>query len=308
MAGKCPEDVEAQFIADCSRLDIYELCDKYDRAPSTIKEWRLDCYRKGRLLWWPGIRTGQCRSYDDAIELDENAVIISDLEIPYHDAELLGYAVSVGKLFGIETLVIAGDLLACDALGHWPSEDTDEGSRYTMEDSLQDGGRVLEGLFQHFKRICIIKGNHEQRGTRQREWGFFQMMQDKWADLGNLDISFYKWMTIQGARVEHFGAYAKVPGSVARDRAEIEQCDVAGGHTHHFSMNFTKDGKHVAIDLGHCTRPETRYYKTVNGTTRHPKWVSGFWVLRNGYWYPFPKDRTDWAFWLNPRREQDESN
>jgi len=298
MAGKCPEETEAQFIADCSRLDLYELCDKYDRAPSTIKEWRTGLHRDGKLLWWPGIRTGQCRSYDDAIELNEDAVIISDLEIPYHDSELLGYAVSIGRLFGITTLVIAGDLLANDALGYWPSEDTDESGRYTVEDSLQDGGRVLEALFQHFKRIVIIKGNHDQRGTRVKEWGFFEMMRRSWENLGDLDISFYKWCIIQGKRVEHFGAYAKVPGSVSRDRAEIEQMDVAGGHTHHLSMVFTKDGQHQAIELGHCTLPEKRYYKTVNGTTRHPKWVSGFWVLRNGYWYPFPKLFTDWSFWL----------
>ncbi len=303
MAGKCPEDTEAQFIADCSKLDIYELCDKYDRAPTTIKDWRTDLYRRGRLLWWPGIRKGQCRSYDDAVELDEDAVICSDLEIPYQDSELLGYVVSVGKLFGISTLVIAGDLLANDALGHWPAEDTDEGSRFTIEDSLQEGRLVLEALFQHFKKIVIIKGNHEQRGTRVKEWGFFQMMERSWSDLGELDISYYKWCMVQGARVEHFGNYAKVPGSVSRERAEIEGCDVAGGHTHHFSRVWTRDGKHQAIELGHCTLPEKRYYKMVNGTTRHPKWTAGFWVRRNGYWYPFPKYGTDWEFWLKEKNK-----
>lgn len=304
MAGRCPEDLETQFIEDCRTLDIHELCERYDRAPSTIKEWRISLYHDGKLLWWPGIRTGLCRVYDDHVELNEDCIIISDLEVPYHDHELLGYVVSVGKRFGITTLVIAGDFLALDALGFWPCEDTDESDNYTVADSLLDGELVLQSLFQWFTRIVLIKGNHEQRGTRAKELGFFRMMQRAWEDLGELEISFYKWCKVQGRRIEHPGNYSKVPGSVVRERAEIEGCDVAGGHNHHFSWSFTRDGNYAAIDLGHCTRPETRYYKMVNGTTRHPKWVAGFWMLRNGYWYPFPKKFTDWRFWLGKESEK----
>ena len=85
---------------------------------------------------------------------------------------------------------------------------------------------------------------------------------------------------------------------MARARAAIEGCHVARGHTHHCSWSVTGNGRHQAIDLGHGTREETRYYKTVNGTTAHPKWVSGFYMIRNGYAYPFPKKFTDWSFWL----------
>jgi len=299
MAGKCPTELEEQFITDCALMDTSDLCEKYDRAPSTIKEWRMNLFHAGRLLWWPGIQVGEVKEYTDQIEIEDDAIILGDLEIPYHDPEVLGYAVSVGKRFGITTLVIAGDFLANDAVGFWPAEDTDESQNYSLADSLLDGKLVLQSLFEYFKRIILIKGNHEQRATRVREWGFFQMMQQEWEELGDLEISFYKWCVVQGCRIEHFGNYSKIPGSVARERAEIEGCSVAGGHTHHLSMSFSKSGDNIAIDLGHCTRPKTRYYKQVNGTTRHPKWIAGFWMLRNGYWYPFPKEFTDWAFWLN---------
>lgn len=298
MAGRCPEDIEDQFIADCRKLTTIELCEKYDRAPSTIREWRIGLYHKKKLRWWPGIQMGACRVYDDHVEIDDDVVVISDLEIPYHDVETLGYAVSVGKLFGITTLVVAGDFLALDALGYWPAEDTDNSGRFTVDDSLLEGELVLLSLLQWFERIIIIKGNHEQRGTRQKEWAFFSMMRRRWEELGDVEVSYYKWCLVQGQQIEHPKNYSKVPGSVARERAEIENKSVACAHNHHFSMSFTRDGRHQGIDLGHATRPETRYYKQVNGTTRHPKWVRGFWVLRNGCWYPFPIDFTDWGFWL----------
>jgi hypothetical protein len=64
------------------------------------------------------------------------------------------------------------------------------------------------------------------------------------------------------------------------------------------SLSYTRNGKYVAVDLGHCTDPSKRYYLKVNGVTRHPKWISGFWMVRNGYAYGFTKKFTDWQFWL----------
>jgi hypothetical protein len=227
-------------------------------------------------------------------------IITGDLEVPYHDPQLLGYIVAVAQLFDIKSLVIAGDFIANDAIGYHTQfqEDTDRGGGYTVWDALHDGESVLTDLFEWFSKIYMIKGNHEQRGNRVKEIGFYNMMADRWGQLGWLAISYYKWMVVQGRRVEHPGNYSKVPGSVVRERAEIENCSVFGGHTHHFSRSYSRDGRHECIDIGHGTRPGTRYYKTVNGTTRHPKWVAGFWVLRKGYSYPFPLRFTDWEFWL----------
>ena len=62
-----PERLKEEFIEDCSKLTTPALADKYGRAPSTVKEWRLQLYRAGELLWWPGIRrtTGKASSAED---------------------------------------------------------------------------------------------------------------------------------------------------------------------------------------------------------------------------------------------------
>ena len=106
-----------------------DLAEKYDRAYSTIKEWRLDLYRRGDLLWWPGIRLDGAPEYSDHLETDDDVIITGDLEVPYHDPQLLGYIVAVAQLFDIKSLVIAGDFIANDAIGYHTQfqEDTDWG-------------------------------------------------------------------------------------------------------------------------------------------------------------------------------------
>jgi hypothetical protein len=305
MSGKCPKELETEFITDVeSGIPVPALCDKYNRCRSTIRDWRLGLYHQGKILWWPNIPYGEVLEYNDNIVVEGDAVVIGDLEIPYHDPQTIGYALSVGRSFRISNLVIAGDFLANDAVGYFAGkiEDTDDSVTYTLADGLEEGKAILEELFQHFSKIAVIKGNHEARAARVREMGFFRMMEKRWEELGDLELSFYKWCEVRSGgetfRIEHPGNYSKVPGSVVRDRAEIEHSHVLAGHTHHLSLSFTKTGKHLAGDLGHCTRPRARYYKAVDGTTRHPKWNRGFWMIRNGYAYPFAVDFTDWDFWL----------
>lgn len=300
MAGKCPREIRQDFIEDAKRgFSASVLAEKYGRSRTTINDWRRDLWHSGDLLWYPGIEMFDCLEYDDHVEIEGDAIVVSDLEVPYHDGETLGYAVSIGKLFDIKRLVIGGDFLANDAVGHFAqmAEDTDESIVFSLSDSLMMGRAVLESLFYWFDEIILIKGNHEQRATRIKEVGFFNMMRRDWEGLGDLTLSYYKWCLISGIAIEH-PTYRKVPGSIARERAEVESRHTLAAHTHHLSLSFTKSGKFLAGDLGHCTVPERRYYKQVNGTTAHPKWIRGFWAIRKGHLYPFPIDFTDWDFWL----------
>jgi hypothetical protein len=301
MASRCPSELVEQFIEDSATMVTPELMLKYGRSASTVKEWRLDLFHRGLLLWWPGIRvhTSEAET-EECVTVEGDAMVISDTEIPFHDVKTLGYLVSVAMKFGIKTLIVAGDFLALDSESPFPTEEGVEET--TLADDKWSGADVLESLFTWFEYIVLLKGNHEQRGSRKRELGFIQDIRNQWGDLGDLDISMYKWCLLESGketyRIEHFGGYRRVPGSMARTRATIEACHVAGGHTHHFSRSFTENGRHQAIDLGHGTREETRMYKQVNGTTHHPKWIAGFWMVRNGCAYPFPIEFTDWSFWL----------
>jgi hypothetical protein len=49
LAGKVPDELAEQFAADTFELKTHELCEKYDIAQSTAKDWRLDCKRRLNL-------------------------------------------------------------------------------------------------------------------------------------------------------------------------------------------------------------------------------------------------------------------
>jgi len=299
--GRCPPEREAEFIEDCERLTVASLSAKYERANSTIREWRIELFREGRLLWWPGIRLhAEEPEWEPSIVWEGDCMAVSDVEVPFHDPKTLGYLVAIAMKFHIKALVIAGDFLALDSESYWPTEEGME--ERTLADDKWSGADVVGSLLEWFDTIIIVKGNHEQRGTKKRELGLLEDLRRQWGELGDVELSLYKWCLVESGgevfRLEHFGNYSKVPGSVARERALIENCHILGGHTHHCSWSVACNGQMLAIDLGHATREETRFYKTVNGTTRHPKWVKGFAMIRNGYVTQFATEFTDWSLWL----------
>lgn len=302
MAGKCPRRLKTQFIKDSATLTSPELAEKYGRAESTMRDWRMDLFTRGELLWWPGIRIHESREFVDQPRIHGDTMIISDLEIPFHDVVSLGYMVAIAQRFGIKRVLIAGDFVALDAESWWDSEEGDWSDEYSVADTVFGGKMVLHDLLEWFEHIYLIKGNHEKRGSRKRELGFLRMCQNSWGELGDVELSYYRWAEVYSGdtliQVEHPKNYSKIPLSVSRERASIEDRHVACAHTHHFAWGFAMNGKHMAIDLGHNTRPEQRWYKTVEGPARYPKWIRGFWMVRNGYVYPFPVDFVDWNFWL----------
>jgi len=109
-----------------------------------------------------------------AVEVEGDFIVTGDLEIPYHDGELLGYAVSLAQKFGIKKLIVAGDFVAMDELSPFPQE---IGTMHTLSDTVAEGRMVLEDLVEWFEEILLIKGNHEQRGSRAREIGFYNLLE-----------------------------------------------------------------------------------------------------------------------------------
>jgi len=294
-----PGELVHDFLKDAETLETPQLSEKYGMSHTTVKEWRLQLWREGKLEYWPNMRVKSTEpQYLDHLVIEGDVVVIADLEVPYHDEEVVSYAVAMGMKLGIKSLLIAGDFLANDAFSPFPREE----DYPSLIDELVSGEAVITALFEWFDTIYYIKGNHEQRATRKKELEFLRLLQLLWGRHGKLVVSEYKWCHVvsdgKETLVEHPAQYRKVRGSLPQERAEIEGMDTLSGHTHHMSMTFTKDGKHVAGEIGHGTDPTRRYYMMVNGTTTHPKWIRGFAVIRRGYKYWFPIDFTDWDFWL----------
>lgn len=229
-----------------------------------------------------------------------DAVIIGDVEIPDHDAEMLENAMAIGEMFGIRQLIINGDFMASDGVSGHPPPPKTIAPTPSLEADLDIAVAVLRALSRQFDRISLLEGNHEKRLNRFVEGNLTTSYLIKMACPGVQTTYFSQVELLSGGKewlVCHQKNYSKIPGSVPREIAEVQRKNVVCAHTHHLSESQTKCGTLMAIDGGYC-RDEKRTMYKVQDVTRHPKWNPGFVVIRNGYHYLFSKDKTDWDWWL----------
>ena len=98
----------------------------------------------------------------DWLDVEGDAFIVSDVEVPDHDATTLDRATQVGQHLGINRLVVAGDFLAHDQFYFYP--DTwlpPEQRNYLHEIIVAD--KILKAALQWFDEVIVITGNHDER-------------------------------------------------------------------------------------------------------------------------------------------------
>lgn len=104
--------------------------------------------------------------YDEFHVVKTNdAIIISDIEVPDHDAWMLKAALLAGMRFGIRTVIFAGDLIATDqdALNTWLSTWAEDGERSYATD-LDELRTIIRRFREWFTDgITMIMGNHDMR-------------------------------------------------------------------------------------------------------------------------------------------------
>ena len=225
-----------------------------------------------------------------------DAVVIGDVEIPDHDASIIELAARVGKRAGIETLIINGDLIASDGLSKHLCGAASP--RLKVQEELRQARQVIQALQHTFPDVYVVSGNHDKRARWQTSGQFtadFLL-----GDLPNVTTTPFSRLYLTSGGVDwmvcHPRQYRKAPGSLARDIAETEDINVVVAHTHLLSWSLTKDGRHVAIDGGHCRDAKRTMYKTEDVTT-HPRWCAGLTVVRDGFGFALSKEYTDWRCW-----------
>lgn len=141
--------------------------------------------------------------YDDCLKMEGDALVLPDLELPFHHAEFVNRCLELAQAWGIRQAVVAGDVLHFDSISSWERnwmiqdghglKERDEVLLLeffkTLPAKYQDpafglldkiGGRVEDGdpnisqelsvarsnlrvLSELFDRVDFILGNHEGR-------------------------------------------------------------------------------------------------------------------------------------------------
>lgn len=226
-------------------------------------------------------------------------LVISDLHIPYHDADLLAQAVEDARRIGIDRFLIVGDFLDihqfskfAERLGHLPR----------LQDDLEVAGRVLDWLLEQLPGGgCLLMGNHDARiermvrGHMEPGWTYRRLYQ---AD-ERIEIARHEQAEVEsGGRVIrclHGANYSGAnPLGVAQRLAAKFESGVIMGHQHHACEGFSLSGRHQCVCMGGMHDPARLAYLHVAPRT-NPAQTRSYVLLKDGYALHIADGFPDWA-------------
>jgi len=225
----------------------------------------------------------------------DNYMTSCDYHAPYHSEMWINLLLAVAEKFKIKKNIVIGDLFEFHFIMHHYTE-----LSRSLDKEVMQAQPVINTL-KYFDMNYFLKGNHENRigrgtdGLIQAKHLFKLFGGDAWEK--HFTYSVYDklnigddWMAV------HPGSYSQVSGSVAVRLAEKFAKNVINSHGHFVAMRYTRDGKHVGIDLGGMFDRSRVDYINLK-TTTHPIWNNGFGMMLNGHFYHF-HNGTDWNYWL----------
>lgn len=191
--------------------------------------------------------------YNKAPVINEDCLILTDMHHPYQDDVFIDECIELAKAVGVNAVYLGGDTF-----------DMNEASAYSdnppekLIDELREWRKTDEKLSVFSRRVFGI-GNHEDRIARNRKLSTVDFVRllvgEEW------EVSPYYYAKIHGVWVGHptsaaVEAHTKI--SIAEDS------NVAIGHTHHFAMRQSPDGKKLAMQTGCVADPEKLKYGNIN--------------------------------------------
>lgn len=226
---------------------------------------------------------------------DPNALVVSDLHVPYHNAALLNTAVrlTVTRYPQVKQVIIAGDLFDFASISRHPKD----GREAAITEELKTAGAVLRALLAPFERAYVLPGNHDERLARKLEAHVpmrFLIDGCLGGDRPACEIvtTEYDYVYVEHDDPErrwvigHPSHYSGQGGRTPAAIADLEGRCVMTGHNHVIGLQQSASGRYVGIDIGHMTDPSRHLY-IKRRLTKFARWSAGFAVLVDGYAYPF---------------------
>lgn len=282
---------------------------------------RLERLQSDEQLSRRPISTSPARVWNDHLTIEGDALILPDVEAPYHNADFINRCIDLASAWKIEQVILAGDFVHFANFSQWGAEfkapalpasadaaimslvdmlpadkrgaalavleraqiiTPDMGISAEMA-SVRQTVRELQGAFG---KIFYIMGNHEQRKLRAQEYGENpeELLTFFKADTSKWTVSPYYWCNLQTDNPYLFRIEHPRPASraAAQDLAVQFQQHVIMGHSHRWALNRDPSGRLYAIQAGHCV-DETRLAYVMQRSAKRDAHALGAVIVRGGF-------------------------
>lgn len=305
----------------CARIAVQS--GKLD-ASRTVEAARFKLRALHDELYPLGCRIPESRypRYDKPLVMEGDALVLPDVEAPFHDADFVQKCVDLAAAWGINQLILAGDFVHFDSLSAWGANwITDEPG--TLPDSVGDdllrfietlpveyqqnglavlgrigeasGGtpnlgreladtRALVGeLSKVFKSVVFVLGNHEGRLLRALDSSMFPSDLLELFRAGHWRVSPYYYSLVISAGEAFRITHPKTAAKYAAEKLAAKYHQhIIMAHSHAWRFNIDPSGKFWAIQAGHCV-DETRLPYASQRDTPRDAHALGAVIIRNGY-------------------------
>jgi hypothetical protein len=280
-------------------LELYKLnCEKHNKwqviseemgrtEPSVRHYWD---YHKENIIG--RLQESPYPCYNEPLQMEGDAVIIPDLELPFHNAEFVNKVLDIAQAWNIRQCVLAGDTLHFDSLStlgkKWKKsnhkgglDDEQErkltnflmglGSRQQekgfklleeigrveeddgLSTELKVARRAIEVLKQCFDNVDMLLGNHEGRLLRALDTPIIPDEVIRLIEAGDWRIApYYFSYVISNGEKFRIDHPRTTAKGAAEQLAAKYGCHVIMAHSHRLSWSWDISGRYYAIQIGHC--------------------------------------------------------
>lgn len=231
------------------------------------------------------------------------ALITSDWQIPFQDAEWAEFAFKVGKGFGCDLHVINGDFLDATAVSKYDPQTYNEG--HPLEEEFRVAEEVLFASCHAIGSTVLDLGNHEWRIFRSllkvqiTSDRMLRLMSDedrvRITELSQIILN--EAPDYPGVRCTHPKSYSRIAARVGVALASKHHQHMVVGHDHAVGQARDVSGRYTVIHSGLMADPRRLAYANTADTTA-PMMSNGFVVLDHRTLYLFDKANVDQDFWL----------
>ncbi len=240
------------------------------------------------------------KAYIEPLSVKGSFIWLSDIEIPFHDADFINQCIAVAKAYDVKQAIWGGDFVHLEAFSPFPGADRD------AEKEITEIDEHLPQFLEPFEKVFWILGNHDDRAKRainlniSNEKALRMIIGDSYPEFKRkVKFSEYYWMdAAYNWRLEHAANNRVMPAATAKALAERFHKNIIMGHTHKFGLLQDVSGTLLAIESGCCVDIKKLAYPNLRHSV-HTAMVNGaVLMLDTGRQYsPLLLNKfTDWGF------------